>query len=161
MSRHAALQGLIRLPRHESFRRIDIRLAPYHSYPYMLLGSSGDAMLMKLLRHTAKQKGMCLNEYGMGDKVRSLGLASIDAAEPLTLPPLPSSTRPRTRCVARVPSFLPLAPALTMLLFLACRIRTASSQARSSWSRASARSLTCSACPTSVPRSRLPCCPSR
>ncbi|TNY23334.1 hypothetical protein DMC30DRAFT_32334 [Rhodotorula diobovata] len=63
--------GLIRLPRHESFRRIDIRLAPYHSYPYMLLGSSGDAMLMKLLRHTAKQKGMCLNEYGMGDKYSS------------------------------------------------------------------------------------------
>ncbi|GAA6047698.1 hypothetical protein JCM3770_001725 [Rhodotorula araucariae] len=60
--------GLIRLPRHKSFRRIDIRLAPYHSYPYMLLGSSGDAMLMKLLRHTAKQKGWCLNEYGMGDK---------------------------------------------------------------------------------------------
>lgn len=24
---------------------------------------------MKLLRHTAKEKGMCLNEYGMGDKV--------------------------------------------------------------------------------------------
>lgn len=34
----------------------------------MLLGSSGDSLLMKLLRYTAKQKGYCLNEYGMGDK---------------------------------------------------------------------------------------------
>ncbi|GAA5844830.1 hypothetical protein JCM9279_000009 [Rhodotorula babjevae] len=59
--------GLIRLPRHKSFRRIDIRLAPYHSYHYMLLGSSGDAMLMKLLRHTAKRKGWCLNEYGLDE----------------------------------------------------------------------------------------------
>ncbi|GAA5973278.1 hypothetical protein JCM11641_003048 [Rhodosporidiobolus odoratus] len=60
--------GLIRLPRHKHFRRIDIRLAPNASFPYMLLGSSGDALLMKLLRHVAKEKGMCLNEYGMGDK---------------------------------------------------------------------------------------------
>lgn len=36
----------------------------------MLLGGSGDALLMKLLRHTAKQKGLTLNEYGCGDKVR-------------------------------------------------------------------------------------------
>ncbi|GAA5911045.1 hypothetical protein JCM8208_003968 [Rhodotorula glutinis] len=63
--------GLIRLPRHKSFRRIDIRLAPYHSYPYMFLGSSGDAMLMKLLRHTAKRKGWCLNEYGLGQAYSS------------------------------------------------------------------------------------------
>ncbi|GAA5871896.1 hypothetical protein JCM8547_003299 [Rhodosporidiobolus lusitaniae] len=60
--------GLIRLTRHKHYRRIDIRLAPYHSYPYMLLGSTGDSLLMKILRHVAKQKGMCLNEYGMGDK---------------------------------------------------------------------------------------------
>lgn len=42
-------------------------MAPYLSYPYMLLGSTGDSLLMKLLRYTAKQKGWCLNEYGMGD----------------------------------------------------------------------------------------------
>lgn len=48
--------GLIRLPEATHFRRIDIRLAPYTSYPYMLLGGSGDALLMKFLRHTAKQK---------------------------------------------------------------------------------------------------------
>ncbi|GAA6012661.1 hypothetical protein JCM10207_009072 [Rhodosporidiobolus poonsookiae] len=60
--------GLIRLPKHTHYRRIDIRLAPRHSYAYMLLGSSGDALLMKVLRHVAKTKGMCLNEYGMGDK---------------------------------------------------------------------------------------------
>ncbi|GAA5829038.1 hypothetical protein JCM11251_004104 [Rhodosporidiobolus azoricus] len=58
--------GLIRLPRHKHYRRIDIRLAPYHSYPCMLLGSTGDALLMKLLRHIAKTKKLCLNEYGMG-----------------------------------------------------------------------------------------------
>ena len=34
----------------------------------MLLGGSGDALLMKLCRHYAKRKGMTLNEYGMGDK---------------------------------------------------------------------------------------------
>ncbi|GAA5867476.1 hypothetical protein JCM3774_002915 [Rhodotorula dairenensis] len=60
--------GLIRLPGSSHYRRIDVRLAPYLSYPYMLLGSSGDSLLMKLLRFTAKQKGWCLNEYGMGDK---------------------------------------------------------------------------------------------
>ncbi|GAA6025529.1 hypothetical protein JCM8202_001224 [Rhodotorula sphaerocarpa] len=60
--------GLIRLPRHNHYRRIDLRLAPSASYPYMLLGSSGDSLLMKLLRWRAKQKGWCLNEYGMGDK---------------------------------------------------------------------------------------------
>ncbi|KAM0792678.1 hypothetical protein ACM66B_002458 [Microbotryomycetes sp. NB124-2] len=60
--------GLIKLPGYKHFRRIDIRLAPFHSYPYLLLGCSGDALLMKLLRHTAKQKGWCLNEYGMGKK---------------------------------------------------------------------------------------------
>ncbi|GAA5885027.1 hypothetical protein JCM6882_007197 [Rhodosporidiobolus microsporus] len=58
--------GLARLPRHKHYRRIDIRFAPYHSYPYMLLGSTGDALLMKLLRHVAKSKKLCLNEYGMG-----------------------------------------------------------------------------------------------
>jgi hypothetical protein len=34
----------------------------------MLLGATGDALLMKLLRHVAKTKGLCLNEYGMGEK---------------------------------------------------------------------------------------------
>ncbi|GAA5994352.1 hypothetical protein JCM5350_004295 [Sporobolomyces pararoseus] len=60
--------GLMKLPNHRHYRRIDIRLAPYLSYPYMLLGSSGDALLMKLMRHTAKKKGWCLNEFGMGEK---------------------------------------------------------------------------------------------
>ncbi|GAA5924967.1 uncharacterized protein JCM15063_005779 [Sporobolomyces koalae] len=60
--------GLIKLPQHQHFRRIDIRLAPYPSYPYMLLGTTGDALLMKLLRHTAKKKGWCLNEFGLGEK---------------------------------------------------------------------------------------------
>ncbi|GAA5954542.1 hypothetical protein JCM8115_004619 [Rhodotorula mucilaginosa] len=60
--------GLVRLPGNPHYGRIDVRLAPYFSYPYMLLGSTGDSLLMKLLRFTAKQKGWCLNEYGMGDK---------------------------------------------------------------------------------------------
>nr|CRX79154.1 hypothetical protein ls5930a1_00183 [Leucosporidium scottii] len=29
---------------------------------------SGDALLMKLLRHAAKKRGLCLNEYGLGEK---------------------------------------------------------------------------------------------
>ncbi|ORY45449.1 hypothetical protein BCR35DRAFT_336274 [Leucosporidium creatinivorum] len=60
--------GLARLPGNKHYRRIDIRLAPYHSYPYLLLGCSGDALLMKLLRHAAKKRGLCLNEYGLGEK---------------------------------------------------------------------------------------------
>ncbi|GAA5901955.1 GTPase-activating protein CIN2 [Sporobolomyces salmoneus] len=60
--------GLMKLPDHPHYRRIDIRLAPYPSYPYMLLGTTGDSMLMKLMRHTAKKKGWCLNEFGMGNK---------------------------------------------------------------------------------------------
>ncbi|GAA5871054.1 hypothetical protein JCM16303_001676 [Sporobolomyces ruberrimus] len=60
--------GLMKLPEHRHYRRIDIRLAPYPSYPYMLLGTTGDALLMKLMRHTAKKKGWCLNEFGMGEK---------------------------------------------------------------------------------------------
>ncbi|KAM0749966.1 Nucleotidyltransferase, partial [Meredithblackwellia eburnea MCA 4105] len=60
--------GLIKLPDEAHFRRIDIRIVPYHCYPYNLLGFTGDALLMKLLRHTAKQKGWTLNEYGMGEK---------------------------------------------------------------------------------------------
>ncbi|GAA6061758.1 hypothetical protein JCM10212_000738 [Sporobolomyces blumeae] len=60
--------GLMRLPKHRHYRRIDVRLSPYPSYPYMLLGTTGDALLMKLLRHTAKRRGLCLNEIGMGEK---------------------------------------------------------------------------------------------
>lgn len=47
--------GWVKLPgRAKTLRRIDIRLAPWNAYPYMLLGSSGDAMLMKFLRARAK-----------------------------------------------------------------------------------------------------------
>lgn len=60
--------GLIKLPDHPRYGRIDIRLAPYSSYDYMLLGGTGDALLMKLLRHRAKTLGFTLNEYGMGSK---------------------------------------------------------------------------------------------
>ncbi|GAA5855600.1 hypothetical protein JCM3766R1_005367, partial [Sporobolomyces carnicolor] len=60
--------GLVKLPTHRHYRRIDIRLAPYHSCPYMLLGNTGDSMLMKLMRHIANKKGWCLNEFGMGQK---------------------------------------------------------------------------------------------
>jgi len=71
------MQGLIKLPDHRHYRRIDIRLAPYASYPYMLLGNSGDSLLMKLMRHTAKKKGWCLNEWGMGEKVSYLSRCSL------------------------------------------------------------------------------------
>ncbi|KAI5478507.1 hypothetical protein MNV49_005035 [Pseudohyphozyma bogoriensis] len=65
--RHATL---IKLPEGKHFRRIDIRLAPFGAYPYMLLGSTGDALLLKFLRARAKSKGWCLNEYGMGQAYR-------------------------------------------------------------------------------------------
>jgi len=49
--------GWIKLPgQGHALRRIDIRLVPSSSYEYIKLGSSGDAMLMKLLRWKAKQK---------------------------------------------------------------------------------------------------------
>ena len=51
-----------------SHRQIDIRLCPTEYLPYMLLGNSGDDMLMKLLRWRAIVKGWTLNEYGMGKR---------------------------------------------------------------------------------------------
>ncbi|BGP29440.1 hypothetical protein JCM10296v2_001179 [Rhodotorula toruloides] len=60
--------GFIRLNAKSRFRRIDIRLVPHASYPYTLLGGSGDSLLMKFLRWEAKQMGWTLNEYGMGKK---------------------------------------------------------------------------------------------
>jgi len=50
------------------YRQIDIRLCPTESLPYMLLGNSGDDSLMKLLRWRAMEKGLALNEYGMGKR---------------------------------------------------------------------------------------------
>lgn len=97
-----SLQGLIQLPKHKHFRRIDIRLAPYHSYPYMLLGSTGDALLMKLLRHTAKQKGWCLNEYGMGDAVRFLPRVNVILLLILALLPMQYAKEDEVRCVCTV-----------------------------------------------------------
>lgn len=63
-----SLQGLVKLSGHTHKRRIDIRIAPYDSYPYMQFSTTGDALLMKLTRHVAKNKGYTLNEYGMGKK---------------------------------------------------------------------------------------------
>ncbi|BGO88941.1 hypothetical protein NBRC10512_005695 [Rhodotorula toruloides] len=60
--------GFIRLNAGSRFRRIDIRLVPHASYPYTLLGGSGDSLLMKFLRWKAKRMGWTLNEYGMGKK---------------------------------------------------------------------------------------------
>ena len=45
----------------------------------MLLGNTGDDILMRLLRHRALAKGLILNEYGMGERAGdevSLGLNS-------------------------------------------------------------------------------------
>lgn len=62
--------GLTRLPGSPTapHRQIDVRLCPTESLPYMLLGNSGDDMLMKLLRWRAIVKGWTLNEYGMGKR---------------------------------------------------------------------------------------------
>lgn len=61
---------LTRLPSTKGavYRQIDIRLCPVESLPYMLLGNSGDDSLMKLLRWRAMEKGLALNEYGMGKR---------------------------------------------------------------------------------------------
>ncbi|KAK1921334.1 hypothetical protein DB88DRAFT_542876 [Papiliotrema laurentii] len=48
------------------WRQIDIRLCPLDSLPFMLVGNTGDARLMKLLRWRARSMGLLLNEYGMG-----------------------------------------------------------------------------------------------
>jgi len=37
----------------------------------MLVGNTGDMQLMKMLRGRAMEKGLTLNEYGMGQAVRS------------------------------------------------------------------------------------------
>ena len=58
--------GLCRLSSKHVPRRLDIRLVPSKSYHCMLLGSTGDLLLMKKLRGTAKSKGLHLNEYGFG-----------------------------------------------------------------------------------------------
>jgi DNA polymerase beta len=55
------------------YRQVDIRLCPTASLPYMLLGNSGDDNLMKLLRWRAMEKGLALNEYGMGKRDDKLG----------------------------------------------------------------------------------------
>ena len=47
------------------WRQIDIRLCPLESLPFMLVGNTGDARLMKLLRWRARSMGLLLNEYGM------------------------------------------------------------------------------------------------
>jgi hypothetical protein len=65
---------LSRLPGNKTapHRQVDIRLCPTESLPYMLLGNSGDDMLMKLLRWRAIAKGWTLNEYGMGERTEDV-----------------------------------------------------------------------------------------
>jgi DNA polymerase beta len=60
------LLALTRLNPTSVHRQIDIRLCPLESLPYMLLGNSGDDLLMKIVRNKAMSKGWLLNEYGMG-----------------------------------------------------------------------------------------------
>lgn len=52
---------------------MDIRLCPTQSLPYMLLGNSGDDLLMKIVRSKANSKGWLLNEYGMGERTTPIG----------------------------------------------------------------------------------------
>ncbi|PWN94360.1 Nucleotidyltransferase [Acaromyces ingoldii] len=49
-------------------RRIDIFITPWHSWPFTLLGKTGDTSLMEHLRCQAKKRGLALNEYGMGPR---------------------------------------------------------------------------------------------
>ncbi|WVQ94237.1 hypothetical protein IAU59_001315 [Kwoniella sp. CBS 9459] len=66
--------ALARLPLESAFhRRIDIRLCPLESLPYMLLGNTGDDTLMKILRHRAMARGWVLNEYAMGERLSNDG----------------------------------------------------------------------------------------
>lgn len=62
------LLALTRLTPASVHRQIDIRLCPLQSLPYMLLGNSGDDLLMKIVRNKAISKGWLLNEYGMGER---------------------------------------------------------------------------------------------
>lgn len=54
-----------------TWRQVDIRLCPTESVPYMLVGNTGDMQLMKMLRGRAMEKGLGLNEYGMGKHART------------------------------------------------------------------------------------------
>jgi DNA polymerase/3'-5' exonuclease PolX len=53
------------------WRQVDIRLCPRASVPYMLVGNTGDMQLMKMLRGRAMEKGLTLNEYGMGKPMKT------------------------------------------------------------------------------------------
>ena len=74
---------LTRLPNSPGavYRQIDIRLCPTESLPYMLLGNSGDDSLMKLLRWRAMEKGLALNEYGMGKRSNEVVRSSFQLPE--------------------------------------------------------------------------------
>ena len=63
----------------------------------MLLGNTGDSMLMKLMRHIAKKKGWCLNEFGMGQKVSALPLPVRPLGDLALTVVRSSSTMPKMR----------------------------------------------------------------
>jgi DNA polymerase beta len=65
--------ALTQLTPTSTHRQMDIRLCPTQSLPYMLLGNSGDDLLMKIVRSKANSKGWLLNEYDMGERTTPIG----------------------------------------------------------------------------------------
>jgi DNA polymerase/3'-5' exonuclease PolX len=58
------------------WRQVDIRLCPLNAVPYMLVGNTGDTQLMKMLRGRANEKGLSLNEYGMGKQGKTIEVST-------------------------------------------------------------------------------------
>ena len=57
--------GLCKLPRHKTYRRIDVLFTPPHEYPFALLYFTGNFKFNVEMRKHALSKGYTLNEQGL------------------------------------------------------------------------------------------------
>lgn len=57
--------GLCKLPRHKTYRRIDVLFTPPHEYPFALLYFTGNFKFNVDMRKRALSKGYTLNEQGL------------------------------------------------------------------------------------------------
>ena len=57
--------GLVRLPRHKTFRRLDILIANPERYAFAILYFTGSQMFNIHMRNIALEQGYSLNEYGL------------------------------------------------------------------------------------------------
>lgn len=57
--------AVVKLPRHRTYRRLDILLTPAEEYPYAILYFTGSQQFNINMRNDALAKGYTLNEHGM------------------------------------------------------------------------------------------------